>query len=74
MLNQFIAGGFISKYLANETLYKFKARLIAKGYNQIEGLYYFEAYSLDAKLITVRDVITRASIIDIFIKQYFSIW
>lgn len=41
---------YMIKYLAGGSIKKFKARLITKGYNQIEWFDYFDTYSLVTKL------------------------
>jgi len=43
--------------------------MVAKGYNQIEGLYYFDTFSPVAKVTTVRLVIALASINHWFLHQ-----
>jgi len=50
------------KFHADGTVERYKARLGAKGYNQTEGLDYFDTYSPFAKLTTVRLVIALPSI------------
>lgn len=48
---------------------RYKAGLVGKGYNQIEGLDYFDTYSHVAKLTTVRLVIALASINNWYLHQ-----
>ncbi|XP_019055977.1 PREDICTED: uncharacterized protein LOC109115883 [Nelumbo nucifera] len=42
------------KYKVDGTIERFKARLIAKGYTQIEGLYYHDTFAPIEKLSTIR--------------------
>lgn len=53
---------FKIKNHADASIERYKVRLVAKGYNQIEGLDYFDTYSPIAKLSTLRLVISLASI------------
>lgn len=50
------------KYLADGSIDAYKARLVAKVYNHIEGLNYFNTYSSVVKLTTVRIDIAIASL------------
>lgn len=45
------------KFLFDGTLECYKARLLAKGYTQQEGIDYFETFSPVAKLVTVRNLL-----------------
>lgn len=49
-----------TKYNSDGTVACYKARLVAQGYKQIEGIDYFKTFSLVAKLTTVRLLITIA--------------
>jgi hypothetical protein len=51
------------------TVEKFKARLIAKGFKQKEGLDYFYTYALVARIATIRTLIALASIYNFEIHQ-----
>jgi len=57
------------KYNAYGSIERYKARLVVKGYNQMEGLYYFDTFSPVAKVTTVRLVISLASIDHWFLHQ-----
>lgn len=50
------------KHHGDDTIERFKARLVSKGYNYIKGLDYFETYSLVAKLTILRIVVALVSI------------
>ena len=61
---------FATKYKADETVERYKARLLAKGYTQIYGIDYQEMFSLVAKLNTIWILLSLATKLDWPLHQF----
>lgn len=48
------------KYNTNESIAKYKVWLVAKGFQQVSGVNYFETFSPVVKLVTVKVVLSLA--------------
>nr|GEY76964.1 zinc finger, CCHC-type [Tanacetum cinerariifolium] len=60
---------FKRKLKVNETIEKFKARLVIQRIRQKSGIDYFDTYALVARIITIRLLIAMASIHNLIIHQ-----
>ena len=50
-----------TNFIAEGQIEKYKSRLVAKGFNQLEGIDYNEAFSPVAKMNTIRTILSIAS-------------
>ena len=60
---------FRRKYNTNGSIQTFKARLVAKGFKQKEGVDYFDAYALVARITSIRVLLVLASIYKLIVHQ-----
>jgi hypothetical protein len=60
---------FKKKMNASGQVEKFNARLVAKGYSQLEGVHFCEIFSLVAKLTSIRVIMSLAATFDLEIEQ-----
>lgn len=50
------------KHKVDDTIERYKTRLVTKGYSQIEGMYFFDTFSPVAKMSTIRVLLVISSI------------
>ncbi|GJY28535.1 zinc finger, CCHC-type containing protein [Tanacetum coccineum] len=60
---------FKRKLVVDETIEKFKARLVIQGFKQKSGINYFDTYASVARISTIRLLIAMASIHNLIIHQ-----
>ena len=60
---------FRRKYNANGSIQTFKVRLVAKGFNQREGIDYFDTYASVAKITSIRVLLALATIYKLIVLQ-----
>ena len=60
---------FRRKYNANGSIQTFKVRLVAKGFNQREGIDYFDTYASVAKNTSIRVLLALATIYKLIVLQ-----
>jgi hypothetical protein len=60
---------FKKKLRPDGTIEKYKAMLVAKGYNQKEGKDFFDTYSFIARLTTIRVLLSLATSYDLLVHQ-----
>lgn len=58
-----------TKFNANGTLERYKVRLVAEGFNQVQGIDFYATYSPVIKLTTVRLILSLASSLNMHLHQ-----
>jgi hypothetical protein len=60
---------FRRKYNTDGSLQTFKAKLVANGFRQKEGIYYFDTYAPVARIASIRVLLALASIFNLYVHQ-----
>ena len=60
---------FRKKYHTDGMLHTYKAKLVAKGFQQKEGIDYFDTYAPVARITSIRVIFALASIYDLYVHQ-----
>ena len=60
---------FKKKLISDDTIDKYKTRLVIRDFNQKKGVHYFDTYSHVTKITTIRTLIALVAIHDLLVHQ-----